>query len=351
MRGRRLTLCSILSLVAFLFAAGTASNPVAASQDRSSERRIVAIGDVHGGSDSFAAILKKAGIIDDRQQWAGGKTILVQTGDMTDRGAGMRAALDLLMSLEKQASDAGGRVHALLGNHEVMNLVGETRDGSPEIFATFGGEEALREAFGPRGRYGRWLRSKPVIAKVDDSLFMHAGINPEFDEVSIDAINRRAHRELSAWDDGVRWLVEHKLVSKSPKFLEAVEAARVAAGKLAASPLREELETRQTIARLAPLANIGTSSLFSPDGPLWYRGFAAWTDAEGEERIAGILKRLRGSRFVTGHSVTSTRRITERFGGRLFLIDTGMLDGRFFPNGRPSALEITGDTIRQLYLD
>lgn len=351
MRGRRLTFSSIPVLFAVLFAAATGFSPIAASQDRPSDKRIVAIGDVHGASESFAAILKKAGIIDDQQRWAAGKTILVQTGDMTDRGAGMRAALDLLMSLEKQAAAAGGRVHALIGNHEVMNLVGETRDGSPEIFATFGGEEALREAFGPRGRYGRWLRSKPVIAKVEDSLFMHAGINPEFDEVSIDAINRRARRELSAWDDGVRWLVERKLVSKSPKFLEAVEAARIEAEKLAAGPLREELDTQRTIARLAPLANIGASSLFSPDGPLWYRGFAAWTDADGEDRIANILKTLGASRFVTGHSVTPTRRITERFGGRLFLIDTGMLGGRFFPNGRPSALEITGDTTRQLYLD
>jgi hypothetical protein len=263
----------------------------------------------------------------------------------------MRAALDLLMSLEKQASDAGGRVHALLGNHEVMNLVGETRDGTPEIFATFGGEESLREAFGPRGRYGRWLRSKPVIAKVDDTLFMHAGINPEFDDVSIDAINRRARRELSQWDDGVRLLVDRQLVSSSPKFLAAVEAARIEAERLASGADRTELDTQRTIARLAPLANIGSSSLFSPDGPLWYRGFASWPDEEGTERMDAILKKLRANRFVTGHTVTQTRQITERFGGRLFLIDTGMLGPPPFPNGRASALEIVGDTTRPLYLD
>jgi hypothetical protein len=232
-----------------------------------------------------------------------------------------------------------------------MNLVGETRDGSPEIFATFGGEASMREAFGPRGRYGRWLRSKPVIAKVADSIFMHAGINPAFSEVSIDAINRRARREMSEWDDGVRWLVSRKLVSPSPKFLDAVEAARAEAGRLAAGPLRDEPDTQQTIARLAPLANVGTSSLFSPDGPLWYRGFASWTDEEGDVRIREILEKLRGKRLVTGHTVQPTRRITERFGGRLFLIDTGMLGGRFFPSGRPSALEITGETTRPLYLD
>lgn len=349
MHRRGLLLSSLAALLAVVGSAGVWSSPLAADQDGA--RRIVVIGDVHGADQNFAAILKKAGIIDDQARWIAGKTILVQTGDTTDRGRGMRAALDLLMSLEKQASDAGGRVHALLGNHEIMNLVGETRDGTPEIFETFGGEDAVREAFGPRGRYGRWLRSKPVIAKVGDNVFMHAGINPDFDEVSIDGINRRARRELSQWDDGVRLLVDRQLVPANPKFLTAVEAARMEAEKLAASELRNELDTQRTIARLVPLANIGTSSLFSPDGPLWFRGFASWSDADGADRIDAILKKLRVKRFVTGHTVTQTRRITERFGGRLFLIDTGMLGPPSFPNGRASALEIVGDTTRPLYLD
>jgi hypothetical protein len=347
MRSRPLLLSSLAVLVAVV-ASSLGINPLAAHQ---APRRIVAIGDVHGADQNFAAILRKAGIIDGQGRWIAGKTILVQTGDMTDRGRGMRAALDLLMSLEKQASDAGGRVHALVGNHEVMNLAGETRDMTPEIFETFGGEEAAREAFGPRGRYGRWLRSKPVIAKVGDTVFMHAGINPDFDEVSIDAINRRARREISQWDDGVRTLVDRQLLAANPKFLAAVEAARIEAEKLAASAERDELDTQRAIARLAPLANIGTSSLFSPDGPLWYRGFASWPDEEGTDRIDAILQKLRARRFVTGHTVTETRRITERFGGRLFLIDTGMLGPPPFPNGRASALEIVGDTTRPLYLE
>jgi hypothetical protein len=342
-------LVSLVAVVVAIAAGNIGSGHLSGSQ--ASGRRIVAIGDVHGADQNFAAILRKAGIIDDQQRWIAGRTILVQTGDMTDRGAGMRAALDLLMALEKQASDAGGRVYALLGNHEVMNLVGETRDMTPEIFATFGGEEATREAFGPRGRYGRWLRSKPVMAKVEDTVFMHAGINPDFDEVSIDAINRRARRELREWDDGVRLLTDLRRVPANPRFLEAVEAARVEAEKLASSPLRNEVDTQRTIAQLAPLAFIGTSSLFSPEGPLWYRGFASWSDEEGTARIDAILKKLKAKRFVTGHTVTRTRRITERFGGRLFLIDTGMLGPPPFPNGRASALEIVGDTTRPIYLD
>jgi hypothetical protein len=338
--------CGLLSfgtvLLATVVLAGAGAPPPAAV-------RVVAIGDVHGAVDSFAGMLQKAGLIDAGRRWTGGNAILVQTGDMTDRGAGMRAALDLLMALEPQARKAGGRVHALLGNHEVMNLVGELRDANEAIFATFGGEAAMREAFSPRGTYGRWLRGKRVIEAIDGSIFLHGGINPEFSKGSIGDINRQARTELAAWDAGVAWLLERKLVSRAPKFLEAVEAARLEVQRLAEGPLREELDTRQALAVLLPLTNIGSSSLFSPDGPLWFRGFASWSDAEGEPRVAALLDRLRGQRLVVGHSVQ--KEVTARFGGRIFLIDTGMLGPPYFPSGRASALELIGGAARPLYLD
>lgn len=348
-RSRPLVLLFV-SLLAIVASVASVPPPLAALQDGST-RKVVAIGDVHGADVSFAAILKKAGLIDEQHRWSGGKAILVQTGDVTDRGEGMRAALDLLMSLEKQASDAGGRVHALLGNHEVMNLVGEMRDASPEIFATFGGEPAMREAFGPSGKYGRWLRSHSVVVEIDGSIFMHGGVDPGFSDASLNEINRRARREIAQWDEGVRFLERRQLVSGSPKFLEAVEAARTELERLMSGPTREEPEVQRDAALLVPLANIGTSSLFSPNGPLWFRGFASWTDAEGDAHVSALLQKFRAERFVTGHTVQPQGRITERFGGKLFLIDTGMLNGRFFPSGKPSALEITGDRARPLYLE
>ena len=106
--------------------------------------RIIAVGDIHGSIDGIKSILKITGLIDGSSKWIGGKTQLLQTGDYMDRGAGVRQVLDLLMSLEDQAKSAGGRAFALLGNHEVMNLIGETRDATPEIFANLG---APRERF------------------------------------------------------------------------------------------------------------------------------------------------------------------------------------------------------------
>lgn len=341
-----------LLLCLVLLSAGFAGTPAGAPPPAGDSPRIVAIGDVHGASEAFAAILAKAGLIDGEKKWIGGNAILVQTGDMTDRGAGMKEALDLLMSLEQQARKAGGRVHAILGNHEVMNLTGEMRDVTPEIFATFGGAAAMREAFSPKGTYGKWLRTKPIVAEIDGTIFMHAGINPEYTKDSVDELNRRVRRELQQWDAGVKLLEQRKLVPRAPTLMQATDAARreiarinAAAAEGTAPP--DALEVGTT---LLPVANIITSPLFAEQGPLWFRGFNTWPDAEGSTRMAALLQKLGARRFVTGHSVQPDGRITQRFGGSLFLIDTGMLGGRFFPGGRPSALVFDAGSPRPLYL-
>ena len=99
--------------------------------------RVIAIGDVHGDYESFAAVLRSAGLIDKDGNWTGGKTHLVQTGDIVDRGPDSRAVMDLLIKLQKQAAAAGGAVHCLLGNHEAMNIYGDLRYVSPAEFAAF----------------------------------------------------------------------------------------------------------------------------------------------------------------------------------------------------------------------
>lgn len=339
----------LLSTAALL--AGLASICVQASLTPAGPR-IVAIGDVHGASSEFAAILGRAGLIDEGRRWIGANAVLVQTGDVTDRGAGMRDALDLLMTLESQARRARGRVHYLLGNHEVMNMLGDLRDAGPEAIASFGGDAAMREAFGPRGKYGQWLRRKPIVARLDGTIYMHAGINPAFTEDSLDELNRRAAAEIEAWDAGVRWMVNRKLVPPSPPFREAIDAARAEIVRL--NGLHEQgkapRDAAESVAMLLPVANVPTSSLFHADGPLWFRGFNTWSDEEGAPIIASLLEKHRSERFVTGHSVQPGGRIRERFGGRLFLIDTGMLGGRFFPGGRPSALELLAGAIRPIYL-
>ena len=327
-------------------------------------------------------------MIDAGRKWTGGSAVLVQTGDLMDRGQDARAVLDLMMALESQAASAGGRVQSLLGNHEVMNLIGETRDVAPELFRQFADEQSdarreqayqsasklsaekpldktewlaahpagyveYREALSPSGPYGKWLRSKPIIAEINGSVFMHGGVNSEFTTDSLDNINKRIRRELNEFDEGFRWLQQHDLALPFYTLKEIVQAAHDELARLEVKRKRESL-TDDDVAEakaLLPILNIDASALLSEKGPLWFRGFSTWTDQEGAERMPALLKKYKVKRFVTAHTPQPSGRITTRFGNTLYLIDTGMLDGKFYPNGRPSALEIVGDEVKPIYVD
>ena len=90
-------------------------------QSAEQKRRIV-VGDIHGELDGFKEILRNAGLIDSKDNWSGGDCILIQTGDVIDRGPYSREAIDLLRKLQKEAADAKGEVIRLCGNHELMLL-------------------------------------------------------------------------------------------------------------------------------------------------------------------------------------------------------------------------------------
>ena len=275
--------------------------------------RVVAIGDIHGDFDAFVSILREAKLVDTEHRWIGGTATLVQTGDVTDRGPGIRAAMDLLMTLEEQAESSGGRVEVLLGNHEVMNLMRDARDVNPQVYAGFADStsEARRtsayrayqrlrtsrlsagvpasdleqqedawmaahpagfleyqEAFGPQGRYGRWLRAKPVAIQLGDTIFLHAGIPPELADLSLEDINERVWQELKAFDAYQRRLVERRLTLPFFTFEEILTAAQTAHDALGPQPP----------AVLDRVLNIGGWFTMHPAGPLWFRGYATWSE-------------------------------------------------------------------------
>src|SRR5690349_8284260 len=95
---------SILALLAGL------ALPAFAQDSFKDVQRIVAIGDIHGDYDQLVSILRASEVIDKSNHWVGGKTFLVQTGDLLDRGADAKKVMDLLIDLEPQAKKAGGRV-------------------------------------------------------------------------------------------------------------------------------------------------------------------------------------------------------------------------------------------------
>jgi hypothetical protein len=355
--------------------------------------RTIAIGDVHGAFEPFVEILQTAGLIDAKRQWAGGNAVLVQTGDVFDRGAGVRDALDLLMRLEGEARRAGGRVEPLLGNHEVMNLIGDLRDVSPEAYASFADnrsedrrsrayEDYLRiakrrgapgappvgrdewmkahppgfveyvEALGPRGRYGRWLRSHKVVLTLNGTAFMHAGVRADLPG-TLDDVNRTVARELGAWDETKAMMVQAQLVPVFCTLTEAIDAATAELLRISAALKKNEAVgdhvTRELVDRLQALLEIGKWAIADPEGPLWFRGYATWAETD-EAQASTVLQRFGVRRFVTGHTPSRPGSIKARFGGRFFLIDTGMLS-TYYKDGRASALELQDDRATAIYKD
>ena len=162
---------------------------------KKSKSRIVAIGDFHGDWDSATTVLKMAGLIDDKFNWAGGNTRFVQTvsypkthcqGDIVDRGPDTIALYQLMIKLANQAEAVGGRVYALLGNHEIMNMMQDLRYVTPEDTASFGGESKRREAWSQEGWLGKYVRSLNISAIVDGTVFVHGGIHPDWAKYGVD---------------------------------------------------------------------------------------------------------------------------------------------------------------------
>jgi len=94
--------------------------------------------------------------------------------------------------------------------------------------------------------------------------------------------------------------------------------------------------------KLVRILNFSTWLCMRDDGPLWFRGYDGWSEEEGEQQIPKILAAYNAGHIVVAHTVQKAKHIRSRFGGKVFLIDTGMLSA-YWPGGRASALEIDKD--------
>ena len=328
---------------------------VAAAYPQANVQRLVAIGDIHGDLDAFIGILQRAQLIDPGKRWSGGHSTLVQTGDFLDRGPKARGVMDFLMPLQKDAQRQGGRVIVLMGNHEAMNIFGDLRYVTDEDYASFADEprDARKrktdssgpagvaercEAFGPAGKYGKWLRSLPAIARVNDSIFLHGGISPDLASYSVDQLNDAIAAEIKAFDTYKQFMVEKKIAQACNTLDELTAAARTALDKAKG----KDADT------LKAFLSLGGWLTINDTGPLWFRGYATWTDAEGAPQIQRLTEAFGVARFVVGHTPQADGQIVSRFNGKIYLIDTGMLSS-YFRGGRASALNIQDGKISFIY--
>ncbi len=341
--------------------------------------RVVAFADVHGAFDALTALLGKAGVVDAQLRWSGGRTHLVSTGDLLDRGRDSRKVMDLLMRLQHEAAAAGGRVHVLLGNHEAMNLLGHVRDVDPAEFAAYVSDEpdGLRErlraewttrhgadpaarfdarfppgyfghraALAPDGTYGKWLHSLPVAIVLNGNLFMHGGPSRVLDGLTLSAINQRYHAALAAYHAQLAALEADGLVLAEDDFdTRAERAAERHAARRYANPA-DQARNAQALRRFAAADD---DPMIGADGPNWYRGAALCNACAEADVLQPILAKLGARRLVIGHTVTRDARVATRFDGTVIKLDTGMNHAVY--RGRASALILENVSLSVLYAD
>lgn len=347
-------------------------------------RRVVAIGDIHGGYDAFVTGLQMTGLVDEKLTWIGEDACFVQTGDVLDRGDDVRELLDLMMDLEAQAP---ARFHFLLGNHEVMNLNGDLRYVSRGDYAKFAAEEtpaqrrkglrdfmelpgyaeltkekaqalfdkafppgwfARRAAFALRGHYGKWLMRHRAMVRIHDTLFTHGGVGPDEAAVGVKVINSTITREVRDYNHYRDRLIRVGGLNRLVPYGEVFETIRrtyqVPASQL---PLNTATETLLIAQKILALQNTET---VGPEGPLWSRELATADELLAEEPLKRTLGLFGVARVVVGHTPNRDGRINARFGQRVFLIDTGA--GPSYKFGGIAALEIEkGGPIRAIYPD
>ena len=238
-------------------------------------QRLAAVSDVHGNLTGLIKLLTAQGLLAGDRRWAFGAGHLVVLGDTLDRGPQATEALWFLRSLQAQARAAGGRVHVLLGNHEVMVLRGDLAYLHPKYRAlrkVLGQDQT--SLYGPQSEQGRWLRSLPVVVALGDLLFVHGGLSPA--------------------------------LARAGSSLEVLNAQ-----------FRKDLD------------GSGRSPLLGPEGPIWYRGLlngqghrAEATDLE----VTAILAAFHATTLVVGH--TTVDRITAFRQGRVLAVDAGLHLGK-----------------------
>jgi hypothetical protein len=275
---------------------------------------VVAISDLHGDYEQYIKVLEASGLVNSRGKWIAGKTHLVQTGDVPDRGADTREILKHLAGLKKQAEKKGGMVHTLIGNHEAMNSYGDLRYVHPGEFQAFvtrnsslirdrqwehqldqlrntSPEDFLlktvdqlrlewekqvplgwvehRLAWQPGGEYGQWVLGNKIAVMVNDTIYLHGGLSPDYCHLSLEEITQQGMEQLQSYDrkvDGV---------------------------------------------------------LNAETGPLWYRGLAREDEDYFGPAVDQILERYGASRIVVGHTPTGGV-VWPRFGARVVVNDTGI---------------------------
>lgn len=261
-------------------------------------KKLIAISDIEGNFNQFKEFLINNKVMDKNYKWTFGKGHLVTVGDFFDRGLFVTQTLWLIYSLEEQAEKAGGKVHFVLGNHDLMNLSYDYRYRRKKYF-----ENAELISMFPEDLYahntelGKWLNTKNIVEKIGDYIFVHAGISKEVSDLNLSVEELNEHARKYYFNN------------------------------------KEGQKGKDTIANVIYM--YGKS-------PMWYRGYGKETTKK--EDLEEILKKLNAKKFVIGH--TLRKEVTYLMDGRVIDIDVlhskGKTQGLLIRNGKEYAVDIKG---------
>ena len=314
--------------------------------------KIVAVGDVHGDYENFVKILKGTGLIDKELHWTGGKTHLVQTGDILDRGPDAKKVLDLLMRLEKEAEEAGGKVHALIGNHEEMNIMGISFRYSGYVgvnqFISFLPDKYRKK----KEKEFRKKIKKNALKETEPDSASNNNLEANWEKFLREVIRNNNHPARREYTDSFnekygRWILQHNAVIKinDAIFVHGGISEKFSTWKLEDinDLLRKELNLLRIAAkRIHPIRIFKPEIVYVSGGPLWYRGLAQKGEKNFKEDVDRILHNLDAKYMVIAHtpqtgSIAVSIENMSRFQERIWIIDTGMSD---YYGGIPAALII-----------
>lgn len=262
---------------------------------------IMVVGDVHGEFDTMKKLLVENEVINTKEEWLFGKNHLVFVGDIFDRGNRVTEALYFIKRLSRKAIETGGKVHLLLGNHEVMVLMNDSRyisakykNLSKRLLTNY------YNFFAEDTDLGRWLRTLNSVLKINDKLFVHGGL-------SYDIV--RKNLSLNQINEDIRYSL------LNAKSMSAAELKR---------------------------------KIYFPGNPLWYRGYmmesrhySKITELEVDE----VLKYYNASQIMFGH--TELEEISFLYQKKLCALNVPMGYVQF----RPQILLIVGDRFYRCLLN
>lgn len=298
--------------------------------------RVVAIGDLHGDYGQYIEVMKSAGLIDNNGKWGGGETHLVQTGDITDRGADSRKIIDHLVKLSKQAKKKGGYVHLLIGNHETMNVVGDLRYVAPGEYEAFVTKNSGRLQSMQWDRQVEWMRAN----------------NPDFETIDLEAFRKEWEQQVP-----LGWVEHRQAWSLTGKYGKWVSDNAVAVqinntiflhGGISAKYCKFSLQslTEQVMAGMQEYDLSVITAMNDPLGPVWYRGLALEKEEEiFSQTLDNILERYGAKRIVIGHTPTGGV-VWPRFDQRVVANDTGIAA---YYGAHKGLLELTPEGATAIY--